>query len=66
MEIKLSKRVIELSDSCPLEGSPRKSTLLRQLREHGPESFVTSKKLSQFAGCIPDELKEAAAEMNKG
>ena len=65
MEIKLSKRVIELSDSCPIEGSPRKSTLLRQLREHGAESFITSKKLARFSGCIPDELKAAAAEDKK-
>ena len=65
MEIKLGKRVFDLSDSCPITGAPRPSTLKRQLREHGAESFLTSNKLSQYAGCIADELKEAAAEMNK-
>ena len=66
MEIKLGKRVFDIPDKCPIKGTPRPSTLKRQLREHGVESFLTSDKLSQFAGCIADELKEAVAEKNKG
>jgi hypothetical protein len=61
MEIKLGRRAFDIPNTCPATGSPRKSTLKRQLREHGVESFLTSKKFSKFAGCISAELKEAAA-----
>jgi hypothetical protein len=66
MEIKLGKRVFDIPETCPATRSPRKSTLKRQLKEHGVESFLTSDKLSRFAGCIANDLKEAAAAANRG
>ena len=43
--------------------APKRSRLLRHLREHGAESFLTSQKLSPYAGCITDRLLEAGAEL---
>lgn len=60
MEIKLHDRNFTIPDECPLDG-PKKSTLRRNLQEHGAESFLTSRKLSHFAGCLIDELVEAGA-----
>ena len=62
MEIKLNDRMFTIPDECPLDG-PKKSTLRRNLQEHGAESFLTSRKLSPFAGCLNDELLEAGAEV---
>lgn len=62
MDIKVGDRILQISDSCP-EGSPRKSTLKRNLKEHGPEAFLVSRKLRPFAGCIIDELGKAGAEV---
>ena len=60
MEIKLNDRMFTIPDDCPLDG-PKKSTLRRNLQEHGAESFLTSRKLGLFAGCLVDELIEAGA-----
>ena len=49
-----------IPDDCPLDG-PKKSTLRRNLQEHGAESFLTSRKLSPFSGCLIEELVEAGA-----
>jgi len=62
MEIKLKDRNFTIPDECPLDG-PKKSTLRRNLQEHGAESFLTSRKLSPFAGCMVEELLEAGAEV---
>ncbi len=60
MEIKLKDRMFIIPDDCPLDG-PKKSTLRRNLQEHGAESFLTSRKLSPFAGCLTEELLVAGA-----
>ncbi len=60
MEIKLKDRNFTIPDECPLDG-PKKSTLRRNLQEHGAESFLTSRKLSPFAGCLIEELVAAGA-----
>ncbi len=62
MEIKLNDRTFTIPDDCPMDG-PKKSTLRRNLQEHGAEAFLTSRKLSPFAGCLTDELLEAGAEI---
>ncbi len=62
MDIKLKDRMFTIPGECPLDG-PKKSTLRRNLQEHGAESFLTSRKLSLFAGCMIDELVEAGAEV---
>jgi len=61
MEIKLGDRGFEV-DRCPAEG-PHKATLKRNLREHGPEGFLTSANLKPFAGCVIEELRKAGAEV---
>ncbi len=60
MEIQLKDRNFTIPDECPLDG-PKKSTLRRNLQEHGAESFLTSRKLSPFAGCLIEELVAAGA-----
>ena len=55
MEIKIGERTYEIPDNCSVE-IPTRNVLLQHLRDHGPESFLTSKKLSKFAGCVKDEL----------
>ena len=62
MEIKFKDRTYTIPDECPTDG-PRKSTLRRNLQEHGAESFLISRKLSPFAGCLTDELLKAGAEV---
>ena len=62
MELKFGDRVFKAPDTCPSH-SPSKRTLRRNIQEHGVESFLTSRKLSQFAGCVADELVQAGAEM---
>ena len=62
MEIKFKDRTYTIPDECPTDG-PKKSTLRRNLQEHGAESFLVSRKLSPFAGCLTDELLKAGAEI---
>lgn len=62
MEIKFKDRTYTIPDECPTDG-PKKSTLRRNLQKHGAESFLISRKLSPFAGCLTDELLKAGAEM---
>ena len=62
MEIKFKDRTYTIPDECPTDG-PKKSTLRRNLQEHGAESFLISRKLSPFAGCLTDELLNAGAEI---
>ena len=62
MEIKFKDRTYTIPDECPTDG-PKKSTLRRNLQEHGAESFLISRKLSPFAGCLTDELLKAGAEI---
>ena len=62
MEIKIGDRVYEVDDNCPVD-SPRRSTLLRHLRDHGPESLLTSKKTSPYAACVWDKLEESGAQL---
>lgn len=61
MEIILGDRDFQVNQ-CPGEG-PRKATLKRNLREHGPEAFLTSNKLKPFAGCVIEDLQKAGAEV---
>ena len=60
MEIKFKDRTYTIPDECPTDG-PKKSTLRRNLQEHGAESFLTSRKLSPFASCLIEELVAAGA-----
>ena len=62
MEIRIGDRVYQVADDCPVE-APTKGRLLRHSREHGAESFLTSQKMSPYAGCIADRLLEAGAEL---
>ena len=63
MEIKFEKRNFHILDSCPVDG-PKKRYLKRHVREHGVSSLLESKKYSQFAVCILDELLKEGAEMD--
>lgn len=62
MEIKIEGRTYQIPDACPIE-APKKRVMRRHLRDHGAESFLTSKALSPFAGCIWDDLARAGAEV---
>lgn len=62
MEIKFKDRTYTIPDECPTDG-PKKSTLRRNFQEHGAESFLISRKLCPFAGCLTDELLKAGAEI---
>ena len=62
MDLKIGDRVYPIPDECPVD-APKKKVLRRHLRAHGPESFLTSKKLSPFAGCVSDELLREGAEV---
>ncbi len=62
MEIKLGDRGFQIPDQCPGE-SPRRGTLKRNLKEHGPEAFLVSTKLKSFAGCVIEDLRKAGAEV---
>ena len=62
MEIRWGDKSFQIPNVCPID-APRNRTLKRHLREHGVESLLTSKKLSEFAGCILDELTDAGAEL---
>ena len=55
MEIKLGDRVFAIPDECPLD-SPKRSALRNDFRRHGPESFLTSRKLALYAGCVFEDL----------
>ncbi len=62
MEIKLGDRTYFLPDTCS-SSNRRKTTLKKELQEHGPEAFLASRKLSPFAGCVAEELVAAGAEL---
>ena len=62
MEIRIEGRTYQIPDACPIE-APNKRIMRRHLREHGPESFLTSKTLSQFAACVWGDLVLEGAEM---
>ena len=62
MEIKICDRVFQIPDACPID-APKNRTLKRHLQEHGVESLLASKKLSQFSGCVLEELLEEGAEI---
>ena len=61
MEIKISERVFEVPDFCPID-APKRRRLVRHLRDHGPESLLTSKTLAPYSQCIVDEILEAGGE----
>ena len=60
MEIRFEEKNFQIPDACPID-APRNRNLRRHLREHGVESLLASKKLSQFSGCVLDDLLEAGA-----
>ena len=62
MEIIINDRKLTIPDTCPLDG-PKKSTLRRNLQDHGVEAFLLSRKLNPFAGCLTNELLKAGAEI---
>ena len=61
MEIKIGDRTFQVPDSCPTD-APNKRKLRRHVRDHGPESLLTSRKLAPFAPCVLDEMITAGAE----
>ena len=61
MEIMIGERLFKISDSCPTD-SPKKRRLIRNLRDHGPESLLTSKSFAPFAECVLTEILDAGAE----
>ena len=61
MEIKIGNRIFEVPDSCPIEG-PKRRRLVRHLRDHGPESLLTSKTLAPYSQCVLSEILEAGGE----
>ena len=62
MEIKFEEKKFQIPDACPID-APKNRVLKRHLREHGFESLLVSKKLSEFSGCVLDELLEAGAKI---
>ena len=62
MELRLGQRIFQVPDRCMLD-APSKGTLIRDLREHGPEAFLASHKLGQFAPCLVEELKDRGVEL---
>jgi len=60
MEIKFEEKIFQIPDACPID-APKNRVLKRHLREHGIESLLASKKLSEFSGCVLDELLEQGA-----
>ena len=62
MEIRIGDRIYQVADDCPVD-SPKRATLIRHLREHGPESLLTSKKTAPFAACVFDRLTESGAQL---
>ena len=65
MKAKIETITFEIPDTCRLD-APTKRTLLRYLREHGPESFLASEKLNQYAACVIEELKDRGVEIVDG
>ena len=61
MEIKIGERVFEVPDSCPID-APKKRRLVRHLRDHGPESLLSSKTLAPYAQCVLTEILDAGGE----
>jgi len=62
MEIKVGTWVFTIPDECPID-RPRKSVLRRNIVEHGPLSFLASRKLAPFASCVVDDLVSEGAEL---
>ena len=62
MEIRYGDKTFQIDDECSID-APEDRVLKQHLREHGIESLLNSKKLSQFSGCILDELLEEGAEL---
>ena len=62
MKVRIGDRVYEIPGSCPVE-APTKKELLRHLRDHGPESLLTSTRLSKFAGCIEGIVEQEGVEI---
>ena len=62
MEIKLGDRTYFVPDVCD-SNNRRKAALRKDLQEHGAEAFLSSRKLSPFAGCVTEELVAAGAEV---
>jgi len=65
MENKIGDRVFELPDSCPID-APKKQRLMRHLRDHGPESLLTSAMLAPFAQCILNEILDSLPKPTDG
>ena len=61
MDIKIGDRVFQLTDSCPTD-APKKRRLIRHLRDHGPESLLSSKTLAPFAQCVLAEILVAGGQ----
>ena len=61
MAIKIGERVFEVPDSCPIDG-PTRRRLVRHLRDHGPESLLTSKTLAPYSQCVLSEILDAGGE----
>ena len=61
MAIKIGERVFEVPDSCPIDG-PTRRRLVRHLRDHGPESLLTSKTLAPYSQCVLTEILDAGGE----
>ena len=62
MELRFQGKTYVLPEICP-STNRQKAKLRKDLSEHGPEAFLTSRKLSPFAGCVTDELVAAGAEV---
>lgn len=61
MEIRIGDRNFEAPDSCPID-APQRRRLVRHLRDHGPESLLTSKTLAPYSQCIFNEILEAGGK----
>ena len=62
MEIEINGKTFAIAADCPLD-APKPKTLRHHLRVHGAESFVTSQRLGQFAGCVLDDLLQSGAKL---
>lgn len=62
MKFRYNKKILDASDSCPIERPPTR-VLSKFIRDHGPEAFVTSEKYGRFAACVVGELLDNGAEI---
>ena len=62
MEIEINGNTYQVPDFCPTD-PPKKRSLMRHLDQHGAESFLASKKYSQYAPCILNILEDQGAEV---